>query len=84
MFIARGARTDILSAAVHWIVLVLLLAYLRTPLPKWLEGAVFAVLSALPVMILVAPRDPGAPLPMLASSAVLGGLSGLALASALP
>ncbi len=83
MFIGRQSRRDIVSAAVHWIVLGLVMAHLRTPLPKWLEGMLAALLTALPVVILVTARDKGAAVPMLASSAVLGALSGLALGAAL-
>lgn len=83
MLIARQTRRDIVSAAIHWIVLGLVMAHLATPLPKWAEGMLVALLTALPVVILVAARDRGAVVPMLACSAVLGGLSGLALGAVL-
>jgi hypothetical protein len=80
MLLARSSKTDILSAFTHWLFLGCVLAHLDTPLPKWAEGVVVSLLAAVPVIILVAPRDAKAIFPMLASSTVLGLLSGLALA----
>lgn len=80
MLMARSSKTDILSAFTHWLFLGLILAHLSTPFPKWLEGMVVSLLAAIPVIILVAPRDAKAIVPMLASSTVLGLLSGLAMA----
>jgi hypothetical protein len=79
MLLMRSSKTDLLSAFIHWLVLGLLLAHLGTPLPKWVEGIAVALLAAIPVIILVAPRDVRAVIPMLASSIILGGFSGLAL-----
>jgi hypothetical protein len=63
---------DMASAFVHWVVLGLVIAHLELPLPSWLKGLVIAVLSAIPVAILVARTDPVALVPMTVMSALLG------------
>ncbi len=66
------------SAFVHWIVLTLIISYLDVPWAGWLKGLVFAELSALPIMILVAKDDPKSAIPIAIMSAILGILVGIA------
>lgn len=65
------------SAFVHWVVLSVLISYVRAPLADWAKGAAIGFFSALSVVILVAQSDPASILPILATSLVLGGLVGV-------
>jgi hypothetical protein len=63
---------------VHWIVLGVLIAYVRMPLPMWASGSIVAILSALPTLITYSQTKPQSVLPIAAISIVLGGIVGLA------
>jgi hypothetical protein len=66
------------SAFVHWVVLGVLIAYIQMPMPPWVKGITVAVLSCLPVVILVSENDPKATIPILLMSVVVGAAVGSA------
>jgi len=69
---------SIVSAFVHWVVVVFVVNYVSFPLSGWLKGLLIAEIMAVPVMIIVMKTEPGAVIPMLGMSAVLGSLAGWA------
>jgi len=67
-----------ISAFVHWVVLGVLIAYIQVPMPPWLKGVTVAVLSSLPIAILVSENDPKSIVPILIMSVILGAAVGFA------
>lgn len=65
-----------ISALVHWIGLGVIITFARMPISSWASGIVIAVLTAIPIAVLVLPTDPGAIIPILLFSVILGGLLG--------
>ena len=70
------------SAFFHWIILGIFISYIELPLAPWLKGLVVAELAAIPTVILVSKDNKKSVVPILAMSAVLGVLVGLATAKA--
>ena len=68
----RASQSAIASAFAHWVVLGFIIAHLQLSIPGWAKGLVVALVSAVPIAILVAPSDPGALAPIAVTSAVLG------------
>ncbi|MDD5750448.1 MAG: hypothetical protein PHU56_02250 [Candidatus Pacebacteria bacterium] len=66
-----------ISAFIFWIVTGVVIAYISLPIKAWLKGLMVAVISALPIMILVFAADAKSVIPMIIMSAVLGSLVGL-------
>ena len=64
------------SAFLHWLGLAILITYARLPLPGWLSGLIIALLTGIPIAVLVTASDPTAWLPILLSSTILGTLLG--------
>lgn len=67
-----------LSAFTHWVLMGVLISYVKFVLPAWLKGLIIAVCSAIPIMIIVAKEDPISIIPILSMSVILGALVGLA------
>lgn len=84
MVLRKAELHVIASAFVHWVVVTLFIAYIHTPLPSWLQGAVVSLLAALPVVIGYSKTNPQSVLPILGISIVLGALVGLATAKWAP
>jgi hypothetical protein len=78
MIAQKLSKHACLSAFVHWVLLGVLISYVRLPLPAWLNGVVIAVLACLPVAILVSEREPKSTIPILSMSVVLGAAVGVA------
>ena len=66
------------SAFVHWIVLGIIIPYVSFKLKGWIKGLVIAVISSLPVIIIVLKDNPCSVIPILVMSVVLGSLVGFA------
>ena len=69
-----------LSAFIHWVVLGLIIPFVDWGIAPWLKGLILGELLALPVMILLYPKDKTALLPITISSALLG--MGIAISGA--
>ncbi len=66
-----------ISAIVHWIVLGLLIPFIKWNIKAWLKGIIIATLCALPVIILTLEADTSSVLPILISSVILGAFTGI-------
>jgi len=72
MIIQKLERSATLSAFVHWVVLGLIIPYINWDISPWLKGSIIALLSAIPIMIIVYPQDKKAIIPMTLFSIILG------------
>ncbi|HTP26788.1 MAG TPA: hypothetical protein VMK12_14190 [Anaeromyxobacteraceae bacterium] len=71
-----AGRYAVASAFVHWVVLGFVITHVQLGIARWLVGLLVALLSAAPIAILVAEKDPEAVLPIAAMSSLLGVLIG--------
>ncbi len=78
MIIQKLDKYSCISAFIHWIVLGLIIPYINWDLQPWLKGLLIAELTAIPIMIIVFPRDPKSLIPMFIFSAILGAAVGVA------
>jgi len=78
MIIQKLDKFSCVSAFVHWLALGLIIPFVNWGMQPWLKGIVIAVLTAIPVIILVYPNDPKAVIPMVIFSVVLGAGVGIA------
>jgi hypothetical protein len=78
MIIMKLEKIANISAFVHYFVLGLIIPFVGWDLAPWLKGIIISLLSALPVMIIVYPKDKKAIIPMIIFSLVLGAGIGIA------
>lgn len=64
------------SALLHWVALGPIIAYARLPLSAWLSGLTIAVLTGMPIAVLVMKTDPAGATAIMFSSALLGSALG--------
>ncbi len=76
MLIRKLDKTSCLSAFVHYFVLGLIIPFVSVDVYPWLKGAIIAILTAVPIMILVYPKDKNAIIPMTVFSLILGAAIG--------
>jgi hypothetical protein len=69
-----------MSAFTHWVVLGVVISYVQMPMPPYLKGIIVAVLTSLPVLILVSKDDKKSIVPILVMSVILGAGVGFATA----
>ena len=72
MIIRKLDKTANWSAFIHWIVLGLIIPFVRWDIQPWLTGLIIGELTTLPVMIIVFPKNKKALIPMILFSAILG------------
>ncbi len=60
------------SAFVHWIVLGLIIPFVNWNIKPWLKGLFIAILSELPIIIIVAEKEPISIIPITIFSLILG------------
>ena len=72
MILQKLDRSATLSAFVHWVVLGLLIPYVHWDIVPWLKGSIIALLTTIPIMIIVYPQDRKAIIPMTLFSIILG------------
>jgi len=72
MILQKLDRSATLSAFVHWVVLGLIIPYVSWDIAPWLKGSLIALLTAIPIMIIVYPQDRKAIIPMTLFSIILG------------
>lgn len=80
MFVMKMERSACISAFFHYLILGLIIPFVSWNIDPWLKGLIIAELSAIPIMIIVFPKDKKALIPMTLFAAVLG--IGIALAGA--
>jgi len=72
MIIMKLEKTANISAFIHYFVLGLIIPFIHWNLQAWITGIIISFLSALPIMIIVFPKDKKSVLPMLFFSIALG------------
>jgi len=78
MIIMKLEKVANISAFVHYFVLGLIIPFVNWEIEPWLKGVIISLLSALPVMIIVYPKDKRAVIPMIVFSLLLGAGIGIA------
>ena len=78
MIIMKLDKVANISAFVHYFVLGLIIPFVSWGIEPWLKGVIISILSALPVMIIVYPKDKKAVIPMIVFSLILGAGIGIA------
>lgn len=78
MIIMKLEKVANISAFVHYFVLGLVIPFVNWGIDPWLKGIIISFLSALPVMIIVYPKDKKAIIPMVVFSLILGAGIGIA------
>ncbi len=81
MLIQKLDKYACVSAFVHWVVLGVIISYINMPMASWLQGIVIAVLSALPILIIVAKEDTKSIIPIISMSIILGAGVGITTAT---
>jgi hypothetical protein len=79
MLLRRLPARAIVSAFIQWLVLGLVIAHVRSPLPQWANGLAVGLLCAIPIVLIVSESEPKSVPIILATSTVLGALCGLAV-----
>jgi hypothetical protein len=72
MIIQKMDKYANLSAFFHWVVLGLIIPFVSWNIAPWLKGLIIAEISAIPILLIVAPKDKKAVIPILVMSAFLG------------
>ncbi len=78
MIIQKLDKYASLSAFIHWVVLGMIIPYVNWDMQPWCKGIVIALLTAIPIMIIVYQQDKKALMPMTIFSLILGAGVGLA------
>ena len=78
MLIQKLDKVSCISAFSHYLVLGLIIPFIHWGIEPWLTGLIVSVLSAIPIMIIVYPKDKKAIIPIAIFSIVLGICIGLA------
>ncbi|RRD01950.1 hypothetical protein [Prevotella sp. OH937_COT-195] len=64
MILQKLDKTSCISAFVHYFVLGLIIPFVNIDIYPWLKGALIAILTAFPIMIIVYPKDKKAIIPI--------------------
>ncbi len=72
MIIKKLDKQAIISAFVHYFVLGLIIPFVNWDVSGWIKGVSIALLTAIPIMIIVYPKDKQALIPMIVFSIILG------------
>ncbi len=78
MIIMKLEKVANISAFVHYFVLGLIIPFVSWDISPWIKGIIISFLSALPIMIIVYPKDKKAIIPMIVFALILGAGIGLA------
>jgi len=78
MMIQKLDKRATISAFVHYFALGLIIPFVQWGIAPWLTGSVIALITSIPVMIIVYPHDKKAMIPMIIFSLILGAGIGLA------
>jgi len=72
MIIQKMDKYANLSAFSHWVVLGLIIPFVSWDISAWLKGLIIAEISAIPILLIVVPKDKKAVIPISIMSAILG------------
>lgn len=78
MIIRKLDRVSCVSAFTHYVALGLIIPFVNWGIPLWITGMIIALLTAIPIMVIVYPKDKKAIIPMILFSFVLGAGIGVA------
>ncbi|MDA3816700.1 MAG: hypothetical protein PF486_04935 [Prolixibacteraceae bacterium] len=78
MIIQKLDKQDTISAFVHYFALGLIIPFVNWTVAPWIKGIIIALLTAIPIMIIVYPKDKKAIIPMILFSLILGAGIGIA------
>lgn len=78
MIVKKLDKRATLSAFAHYMGMGLIIPFVNWDMAPWLKGIVIALVTAVPVMVVVYPHDKKAWIPMLVFSIVLGAAIGVA------
>ncbi len=78
MIIMKLEKVANISAFVHYFVLGLIIPFVSWDIAPWIKGVIISFLSAIPVMIIVYPKNKKAIIPMIIFAIILGAGIGLA------
>jgi len=78
MVIQKLDKRDIISAFLHYFALGLIIPFVNWGIAPWITGMTIGVLSSIPIMVIVFPRDKKAIIPMFVFSVILGAGIGIA------
>ncbi len=78
MIIQKLNKQDTLSSFLHYLALGIIIPYVHWGTAPWIKGIVIALITAIPIMIIVYKTDKKAVLPMIVFSLILGAGIGLA------
>ena len=78
MIIMKLEKTANISAFVHYFVLGLIIPFIGWDIAPWIKGIIISLLSALPVMIIVFPKDKKSLIPITIFAIILGAGIGFA------
>ncbi len=76
MLLRKATWHEMAVPFVHWLMLGVLIAYVQMPVHPALKGTIVAVMTTLPILISYSQSKPGAVLPILGISIVLGAVVG--------
>lgn len=72
MIIQKLDKRDTVSAFLHYFALGLIIPFVNWGIAPWVKGIIIALLTSIPIMIIVYPKDKKAIFPMLIFSLILG------------
>ena len=78
MLIKKLDRGATISAFIHYFILGVIIPFVSWGIPPYMKGIVISLLSAIPIMIIVYPKDKKAIIPMIIFSLGLGAGIGIA------
>lgn len=78
MIIMKLEKTANISAFIHYFALGLIIPFVDWGIPSWITGIIIALLTVIPIMIIVYPKDKKAIIPMIVFSLILGAGIGIA------
>ena len=78
MIIMKLEKTANISAFFHYFALGLIIPFVDWGIPSWITGIIIALLTTIPIMIIVFPKDKKAIIPMILFSLILGAGIGFA------
>jgi hypothetical protein len=78
MLLKKAPLNAWLVPMVHWVIVGVLIAYAKMPLPNWATGLIVALLTTLPTLITYSQTKPQSVLPIAIVSIVFGAIIGVA------
>lgn len=72
MIIQKLDKRDTVSAFLHYFALGLIIPFVNWGIAPWIKGIIIALLTSIPIMIIVYPKDKKAIFPIFIFSLILG------------